>query len=221
MFLYFQMFILSWMANASDASAGTMAYSVTTSNPNSAYPSAPSFPPTDMIFQCMPYYAPGQTTPSEGLGPAGDNNMLLYLEMSNNTPPPKERSIAYSGNWVTPSIPASMCIATDVFWNDYLLSSTNALGPLLTMINKVTWVEAVDCTADYGLTTTFGWTIGVNYPHPDTFWDWSPKADGTGWTWSQSQEKDATDHSSPGCEAKSSVKSAYPRLPRVWSRAYA
>ncbi|KAH8908608.1 hypothetical protein BR93DRAFT_976753 [Coniochaeta sp. PMI_546] len=204
MFLYFQMFILSWLTNASEAGAGTMAYSVTTNNPGAAYPNAPSFPPTDLIFQCMPYYAPGQTAPTEGLGPAGDNNMLLYLEMSNNTAPPKERSLAYSGNWVTPSIPATMCISSDIFWNDYLLSSTNHLGPLLTMINQVTWVEAVDCTADYW-SDSFSWTIGVNYPHPDSFWDWSPKSDGTGWTWSQTQGKNARDHSSPGCEALSSV----------------
>lgn len=210
MFLYFQMFILSWLTNASEAGAGTMAYTVTTGDPAAAYPAAPSFPPTDLIFQCMPYYAPGQTVPTEGLGPVGDNNMLLYLEMANKTPPPKERSLAYSGNWVTPSIPATMCIATDIFWNDFLLSGTNYTGPLLTMINKVTWVEAVDCGAHYW-SDSFNWTIGVNYPHPDDFWAWSVKPDGTGWTWTQTQEKDARDHSSPGCEAKSSVTSTHSR----------
>ncbi len=200
------MFILSWLAGASAAQAGTMAYTVTTADPDAAYPAAPSFPPTDLIFQCMPYYANGQTKPTEGLGAAGDNNMLLYLEMANKTPPPKERSLAYSGNWVTPSIPGTMCISSDVFWGDFLLSGTNTMGPLLTTINQGTWVEAVACTADYW-GDSFSWTIGAHYPHPDDFWAWSPKSDGTGWTWTQSQNVSAQDYSSPGCEATSSVTS--------------
>jgi hypothetical protein len=196
-----------WLAQAQAANAGSLGYTWTTQVPQQAYGNAPSFPPTDLIFQCYPYYAKGQTVPTEGLGPAGDNNMLLYLEMTDLRPPPKERSLNYSGNWSTPSIPGSMCISTQVFWNEYLLRD-DTMGPLLTMMNKATWVEALKTSASYGLTCYFSWTQGINQPHPDSFYDWVPKSDGTGWTWNQTTNQSDTDNSSPGCSATASQQSS-------------
>ena len=116
------------------------------------------------------YYAPGQTQPKEGLGLDGDSNMLMYLEMMQNTQPPKERSIALSGHWTTPSIPALMCcISRYVFWENYQLRS-RALGPLLVALNQYTWIEAVQCTASYHWGSgNYYYQIGYLYPHNDFF----------------------------------------------------
>jgi hypothetical protein len=196
---------MQWLASQEVANTGTVGYSWTTKHPAKAYPNAPSFPPTDLIFQCYPYYAEGQKIPTEGLGPAGDYNMLLYLEMTGNRPPPKERSLTYTGNWATPSIPASMCISTEVFWNDYLLQDST-MGPLLVLMNQATWVEAVATTADY-FKDSYSYTIGAHFGHDSDFWAWTPKSNNLGWTWSQTQQQTAKDHSSPGCEARSLLKS--------------
>ncbi|KAE9371699.1 hypothetical protein N431DRAFT_467860 [Stipitochalara longipes BDJ] len=171
-----------------DRTSQTIGYTWTTQNPEGAYVKAPSFPPTAMILQSYPYYEDGQIEPVVGLG-KGDNNMLLYSEMTNKRPIPKEQKIIWKGNFISPSPTppktaalATMTIGTQVFWNEFLLG--NSLGPLLTRMNEATWLEAKVCRAEYGaIENDFEYDVGPVDTRPPSFYDWVPKDDGTGWKW--------------------------------------
>ena len=198
-----------WIQDAIDSNAGTLGYTWTTPNPQNAYSNAPSFPPTDKIYQTYPYLATPTSPLVQGLG-VGDDNMLLYLEMTQHLPFPKERALTYTANWTTPTIPATMCIGSTVFFDSYLMrsmSGNNGDG-LLGQLNAATWMDALSCTASYGLTSKFSWNWGWA-SHDPTFFDWKPN--GLGYTWHQTSSKSARDNSSPGCYAESSITSMFLR----------
>ncbi len=194
-----------WANDAADSNAGTLGYVWTTRSPYGAYPNAPAFAPTDKIFQTYPYLATPTSVPVQGLD-IGEDNMLLYLGMTQYMSFPPERAIPYKANWTTPNIPATMCIGSAVFFDSFLMRSMygNDGKGLLGQINAATWMDALNTTAKYGIKSSFSWEWGLA-PHDPWFYDWD--SNGPGYVWHQRSEKSATDNTSPGCYAKSGITS--------------
>ncbi|KAI4218118.1 MAG: hypothetical protein L6R36_009119, partial [Xanthoria steineri] len=137
-----------WANDAADLNAGTLGYVWTTPNPQKAYSNAPMFPPTDKMFQTYPYLATPTSVPVQGLD-IGEDNMLLYLEMTQHMSIPDERALPYKANWTTPNIPATMCIGSAVFFDSFLMRSMygNDGKGLLGQINAATGMDALNTTA--------------------------------------------------------------------------
>lgn len=119
--------------------------------------------------------------PNEGLQ-AGDNNMLLYLQMTDHQPFPKEAILAYSGNFVSKGMDGTMCINHDIFWDSYLLRETNPL--LLHTFNPYTYVWVKSANVDQPIAPV--WQLGLPDPnHRDQsfyYWKANPN-DPLEWTW--------------------------------------
>ena len=148
----------SWGISVADAvksepRKATIGYSVQTKTPSTVNEEAPTFPPTSVKFQNYEYLAPDQSTPTDGPGPKGDNNVLLYLEMTQNLDFPKE-PLTYSGNFVTAGMDGTICISRDVFFDSYLLRHTPSF--LLNALNQ----------------SVYGWivqsrNVSANQEYPD------------------------------------------------------
>ncbi|KAI9929452.1 hypothetical protein MW887_000923 [Aspergillus wentii] len=164
----------------------TIGYGLHTRTPEDINNEAPTFPPTSLKFQTYEYIAPGKAEPEEGI-PAGDNNMLLYLQMTDNQPFPTTAILPYSGNFASKGMDGTMCIERGIFWDKYLLRT---IPPeLLHTLNHATyvWVEH----ADVDHPTKPDWVIGTgdstHSASPD-FFHWEPN--GTlDWTWGLPQKK--------------------------------
>lgn len=200
-------FIRHWTIGASDSNAGTLGYSWTTSNPQDVYHAAPTFPPTDKLYQTYYYLGSSTSSPVEGLD-VGDKNMLLYLEMTDHQPFPKERYLDYSGNWTTSDIPATMCIGSSIFFDSYLMRSMSGSG-LLSKLNYATYIEAISCFCDYGTDSEFRWNYSKRDHSSDlSFFDW--KRSGSGWEWkletyAHDQDYPMFDDSASGTGCENSV----------------
>ncbi|KAI0114103.1 hypothetical protein GGR51DRAFT_477662 [Nemania sp. FL0031] len=166
-----------------DRQKRTLAYALHTAKPETVNEEAPSFPPTSLKLQTYPYIAPNQTEPSEGLED-GENNMLLYLQMTKNRPFPAVRLLEYSGNYVSPGINGTIIIDRDIFWDSYLFRSSPS--QLLSLFNVYTyaWVGSAsipDILAEQ-------WTIasGIHSNDP-SFYAWKQSASNPlTWTWAPS-----------------------------------
>ncbi|KAI1130790.1 hypothetical protein F5Y10DRAFT_262734 [Nemania abortiva] len=143
----------------------TIGYSMLTSKPSSVNQQAPTFPPTSLKFQTYEYKGPGQTEATEGI-PAGDNNVLLYLQMTDGEPFPPADILLYSGNFAS--------------------SATE----LLHTLNHATYVWIKH--ADIDNTQSPNWEIGVgdssHSASPD-FFHWI-KQDNMLWTWGNPRNDD-------------------------------
>lgn len=134
-----------------------------------------------MKFQIYEYIAPGKTEPEEGI-PQGDNNMLLYLQMTDKKPFPSAPILPYSGNFVPKEIDGTMCIERGIFWDNYLLRKT--APEHLHTLNHATyaWIQH----ADVDNTQYPNWEIGVgdsiHSAKPD-FFRWEPTTDPLAWKW--------------------------------------
>ncbi|KAL4934431.1 uncharacterized protein BDV17DRAFT_286142 [Aspergillus undulatus] len=106
------------------------------SDPSTIIPQAPELVPTSMRFQTYEYKAAGQDDPDERV-PDGDNNTLLYIQMTKDEPFPENEILPYNGNFTTNEIPGMMCIRRDLFWENYLL---RVKSPLLQLLNRTTYV---------------------------------------------------------------------------------
>lgn len=126
----------------SDAKKTTFGYSMKANKPDTVNTQAPTFPPTSFIFQTHEYLKPGSSTTHDGLDEEGDKNQLLYLEMTQHKDFPVQRFLPYSGNFVTPDMDGTICINKSVFFDSYLLRTTDSM--LLNILNKHTyaWVKA-------------------------------------------------------------------------------
>ncbi|KAL3468841.1 hypothetical protein BJX99DRAFT_265773 [Aspergillus californicus] len=82
-----------------DRQTRTIGYGLHTEKPKSVNEQAPTFPPTALKFQTYEYRAPGQDRPPEGLG-AGDNNAMLYLQMTDHQDFPSDAILRYEGIFV-------------------------------------------------------------------------------------------------------------------------
>lgn len=159
----------------------TIGYGLLTAKPSSVNDQAPTFPPTSLKFQTYEYIAPGKTQPDEGI-PAGGNNMLLYLQMTDNKPFPSQAILEYSGNFASNGMDGTMAIERGIFWDNYLLRVAPATE-LLHTLNHATYVWIKH--ADIDNTQNPKWEIGVgdsiHSASPD-FFHWKPT--GTmSWTW--------------------------------------
>lgn len=179
-----------------DKETSTLGYFLNTRAPETVNPPAPSFPPTATKHQHYKYLAPGSYDPEEGLE-RGKNNMLLYVEMTGNSPFPQEDILTYSGNFVSKGMKGTVCISRDILWDSYLLRNpylgdSSRLGPpLLREFNRQTyaWIRHFKVVAS-GSTTGVEWLYGFGrnagelLQLPEFFawkcvsptkWEWEPK----------------------------------------------
>lgn len=196
-------FIRHWTKGASESHAGTLGYAWTTSSPSDVYQEAPTFPPTDKIYQTYPYLGSPASDPVEGLD-VGDKNVLLYLEMTNGQPFPKERYLNYSGNFTTSDIPATMCIGSSVFFDSYLMRSMTGSG-LLAKLNYATSIEAISTWCNYAIPyCEYTWEYNkVDHSGDMSYFDW--ERSGAGWTWNRTTKKNDEDYPTPGFGCENSL----------------
>ncbi|PYH73601.1 uncharacterized protein BO88DRAFT_449471 [Aspergillus vadensis CBS 113365] len=191
--LYIAAILAKWYIDEgpmTDRQNRTIGYGLHTSDPSSVNEDAATFPPTSLKFQTYGYIAPGKTEPDEGIG-AGDNNMLLYLQMTDNQAFPSDPFLAYSGNFAAAGMDGTMAIDRSIIWDSYLLRTTSEL---LNTLNHATYVWVK--TADVDSTTNPNWEIGIgdsiHSASPD-FFSWNPT--GTmSWSWGLPQ-KESEQHS--------------------------
>ena len=166
-----------------DRQKRTVAYGLQTSKPQSVNENAPTFPPTGLKFQTYEYIAPGKHEPEEGIG-KGDNNMLLYLQMTGNQEFPSAGILNYNGNFVSSGMNGTTCIARELFWDSYLLRTSSPL--LLQVFNPSTYAWKKEASVANLLEPT--WKIGLG--EMDHFSDsskycWEAKSDNAfEWMWS-------------------------------------
>ncbi|KAI8959810.1 hypothetical protein F5Y11DRAFT_331865 [Daldinia sp. FL1419] len=166
-----------------DRTNRTIGYHMLTSKPSSVNQQAPTFPPTSLKFQTYEYIGPGQTEPAEGI-PAGNNNMLLYLQMTDNKPFPPTAILPYTGNFASRDMDGTMSIERSIFWDNYLLRVSPATE-LLHTLNHATYVWIKH--ADIDNRQSPNWEIGVgdsNHSASPSFFHWIPQGDML-WTWGQ------------------------------------
>lgn len=182
-----------------DREKRTIAYGLRTGDPGSVNAPAPSFPPTGLKFQTYEYVAPNETKPEEGIG-KGDNNMLLYLQMTDHESFPDVAILEYSGNYTSRDMDVTMCIGRDILWDKYLLRGlTPSTQPLLQIFNQYTyaWVDQVKGSNPV---LTVDWKIGMGDPnHHSTdpkFYSWSRinSNDYKEWTWNPNENEQKFDH---------------------------
>ena len=114
----------------------TVGYGLQSRDPPTVIPPVPELVPTSLRFQTYEYKAPGQDDADEGILD-GDNNALLYLQMTKGKPFPEPEILPYTGNFTGSGIPGTMCICRDLFFEDYLL---RVESPLLQMLNQTTYI---------------------------------------------------------------------------------
>lgn len=171
-------------------------YSVNFDEPEKAAPHAPTLVPTSMVHQNTPYFATGAQQPITDLfGPdkdIADNNMLLYLEMTDHEPMPANALNTFS-NWVVPRtggklMDGSVSIARDRFFKKYLL-------PKLDIINRNTSVDAKRASHDgFNLTEiTFHFELGKSFDDDalPSDYAWKETNDPLQWTFERTTGKDS------------------------------
>ncbi|KAI0007532.1 hypothetical protein F4779DRAFT_501814 [Xylariaceae sp. FL0662B] len=159
----------------------TIGYGLHTAEPQTVNEGAPSFPPTSLKYQTYEYIGPGEQTPLEGLE-SGGNNMLLYLQMTDNKSFPTQAILPYTGNFVSDGMDGTMCVGREIFWDRYLLR--DAAPQLLHMFNHSTyaWVQH----ADVDSVLVPKWTIGIGdsgHTLDPGFFRWNDEGT-TGFEWS-------------------------------------
>lgn len=174
----------------------TVGYAAATEKPEGVNNQAPTFPPTDLIFQRYNYVAPGSNQPHSGLDEDGDKNMLLYLEMTDHLPFPQERLLAYSGNFAIPGMSGTIAISKVNFWNNFLLRRPQqGLPQLLRVFNEVTFAWCRKVSVDYdGVSGGGSWESGVGpgsgLDTAQDFYAWNE--DGVlAWKWDKKDYKKA------------------------------
>lgn len=177
-----------------DRKKRTLAYALHTDKPQTVNEEAPSFPPTSLKLQTYPYIAPNETKPGQGLGSVGENNMLLYLQMTDNKPFPDDRILEYSGNYVSKGMNGTFIIDRNIIWDSYLFRTT--APKLLPMFNVYTyaWVASASNTNLFGEQ----WSIGLGDPSHSSdasFYAWKQSdTDALTWTWTPSNEEQGYHH---------------------------
>ncbi|GKZ26262.1 hypothetical protein AbraIFM66951_004451 [Aspergillus brasiliensis] len=162
----------------------TIGYALHTSNPSSVNEDAVTFPPTSLKFQTYGYIAPGKTDSDEGIG-AGDNNMLLYLQMTDKKSFPSDPFLAFSGNFAAAKMDGTLAIARSIFWDSYLLRTTDEL---LHTLNHATYVWIKHAGLNSTMKPT--WEVGVGdsiHSKTPEFFRWEP-AGTMSWTWGLPQK---------------------------------
>lgn len=172
-----------------DRQKRTLAYALHTEKPETVNEQAPTFPPTSLKLQTYPYIAPNETEPGEGLGPAGDNNMLLYLQMTDHRHFPDIRLLEYSGNYVSPGMNGTICIGRDIIWDSYLLRHYPSL--LLSLFNAYTYAWVASASIPDIIAERWVIALGdATHASDPKFYSWNQSAsDPLTWTWAPSKEE--------------------------------
>lgn len=153
-----------------DEKLTTLGYAISTNKPQGVNPSGPTFPPTSLKRQHYRYLAPGKTQSEVGLEKGG-NNMLLYLEMTQNRPFPRDQILEYSGNFCAAGMEATTCISRDNFWDAYLLRNTaldgSELPGLLREFNYQLYAWQGNLKVWAGLNgSSLDWSFGIGHNNP-------------------------------------------------------
>ncbi|MCJ1398402.1 hypothetical protein MMC11_001600 [Xylographa trunciseda] len=127
-----------WMGQSSSKLVSSLGYSVTVSDPGSANKDAPSFPPTGVDFQIIPYRDQnGNVSSSNGL------NSLAFLEMTQkHAMPDPSKWQSWAANWLHESSTEAgvMVVSKANFWDTYLLSKLTPIHRvILQQMNNLTW----------------------------------------------------------------------------------
>jgi hypothetical protein len=177
-------FFSTWMNSAHRAKVNTLGYSITALDPATKPTTIdPTFMPTFNEFQTCQWNDPSGNT-ATGI-PAGNNNCLLYAQMTANADAPTPLYYTYTGNMVDAGETATLFISKKVFWDEWLL-------PQLTTLNYQTWLVATYASCDNNEVNPnwkFNWSIGpdaatfAGYTDgaQNPFYAWKPKStDGNG-----------------------------------------
>ncbi|PKY06357.1 hypothetical protein P168DRAFT_279802 [Aspergillus campestris IBT 28561] len=168
-----------------DEKLSTLGYAISTNRPQSVNPLGPTFPPTSLKHQHYKYLAPGKDTPEVGLEKGG-NNMLLYLEMTQNRSFPQEDILTYSGNFCAANMEATTCISHDNFWDAYLLRNTaldgSELPGLLREFNYqlYAWQGDLELTVGNDGSYELDWSFGIGHNSPE-----APKNSASHYAWTR------------------------------------
>ncbi|EJU00479.1 hypothetical protein DACRYDRAFT_16925 [Dacryopinax primogenitus] len=199
-----------WITTQTQSTNGNnsvLGYIMTTNangaTPNGQWGTAPTVPPTSLKFQNLGYIDPttGTADPSGAPSPVGDNNMLVYLEMTQKHSFPGVGLLQPLTNWVIPptanepALDGLMVLGKNVFLEGWLLPQLQTLNSLtaVTMLSaNWSWdVKVISCY--YSFTWTQGVTSGTN-----TAWQLDTSADNTSsinyiWNYTSKQGDDHTD----------------------------
>ncbi|KAI9648027.1 hypothetical protein NHQ30_002655 [Ciborinia camelliae] len=191
--LYLTVLLAKWYATdpgsaMSDRQKRTIAYGLVTGKPQTVNGDAPTFPPTSLKFQTYPYIAPGQTEPQQGIG-KGDNNMLIYLQMTDHQSLPKDL-LEYSGNFVSSGMDGTICLGRDIFWDKYLLRSSTPR--LLPTFNDYTYAWVSNYSIPSNMVCS--WNIGMAPGHvsDQSVYNWNANSSNPlEWSWNPSRSEQA------------------------------
>ncbi|KAL4769098.1 hypothetical protein BDW60DRAFT_210335 [Aspergillus nidulans var. acristatus] len=181
-----------------DRKTRTIGYALRTNDPRSVNSDAPTFPPTSLKFQTYEYKAPGHESEpgQDGIG-VGDNNVLLYLQMTDNEDFPNIIGLPWNGNFVEDGKEGTVCVATKLIWDGYLLRKTSPL--LLHSLNQATyaWIKSTDQSDSLNLKFDIG--IGSSGRSNDFFyWEplytWADMVNPVQWTWAPNESEQTHDH---------------------------
>ncbi|KAL4745721.1 hypothetical protein BDW72DRAFT_198384 [Aspergillus terricola var. indicus] len=180
-----------------DRKTRTIGYALRTNDPRSVNSDAPTFPPTSLKFQTYEYKAPGHESEpgKDGIG-VGDNNVLLYL-ITDNEDIPNIIGLPWNGNLVEDGKEGTVCVATKLIWDDYLLRKTSPL--LLHSLNQAIYARIKSTDQSNSLNLKFDIGIG-SFGRSNDFYYWEPvhtwadMANPVQWTWAPNEPEQTDDH---------------------------
>lgn len=174
-------FISTWMMKAHMANVNTLGY-VLTALDSSHTPTtiAPTFMPTFNQFQTCEWRSQSDSKAVQGI-PSGDNNCLLYLQMTKGSDAPDSLHYAYTGNMVDDQETGTLFISRKLFWDKWLL-------PQLTVLNYKTLLVATGASCDNNEVNPnwhYDWKMGKEAADAagrsgdqDPFYAWKSKSQG-------------------------------------------
>jgi hypothetical protein len=145
------------------------------------------FVPTSLTHQVHQYQSKknGWENGKTGFGGAGDCNCLMYLEMVDNRPKPKDPRLIWSGNFSTlprnptdPGIRGTYLLTHDIFMKQYLLPEFRALNRASDIVHKPLSFEIGKDDQLSGVIMHYG--VGYDPEHPtdsDGVYDFDPVFD--------------------------------------------
>lgn len=146
-------FFSNWMTKAHHNKVNTLGYVLTALDAHSKPVTIdPTFLPTFNQFQTCEWRAQSSGKAEQGLS-AGDNNCLLYLQMTKGNDAPKDLNYNYTGNMVDAGESGTLFVSRKLFWDKWLL-------PQLRILNCKSYLLAV------------GAHCSNNEVSPDFEWRW-------------------------------------------------
>jgi hypothetical protein len=184
-------FVDKWLETNAVHGTNTLGYAISASKPKSAPPAnqVPTFLPVWNQFQTSEWRFPADNKPKSGI-PDGNNNSLMYLQMTYPHDPPSDPHYSYTGNMVGDGESGTLFISRKLFWNDYLI-------PVLRQLNYNTIFQPTkahcsnnEVEPDWQYEWSIGQPAALYLKHNDmgdTFWDFAEAP--TNWSWSHHDRK--------------------------------